>query len=352
MKFADKTMDWKPQMKKQYYGIDLVKFIMAFFVVAIHIEPFRSVSENMNFGALICTRVAVPFFFCASGFFLRRKLDMADSIQNYNKTGMSYVKRLLWLYFVWTIIYIPGIVIWINNDNPGIIRIVQQCIFSGSYLPLWYLPALAIATLFILQMYKKIKIKYIVVISGILYLVGLFDLCWRNIIKNTLFDTMLHQYDLIFITTRNGIFFGLFFVSLGFISHEINFKIKTYIYGMIISFILLCAEMLLYREYQLAGSYEGTLMSAVLSFFTFNFAKELNLKESNVYIKLRSAGALIYFLHCWGYLTYFALCTYVLKKTFNSIVGFGYTLIFSLILAFGILWLQNKKCFQWLKKIY
>lgn len=49
-------------MREKYNGIDLVKFIMAIFVVMIHLTPLAMFGENANFIALIMTRVAVPFF--------------------------------------------------------------------------------------------------------------------------------------------------------------------------------------------------------------------------------------------------------------------------------------------------
>lgn len=77
-------------VEKEYYnGIDFVKFIMAIMVVMIHLTPFAMFGENINFFAQIMTRAAVPFFFCASVFFLKKKLDTCASDNEY----YSLVKR-------------------------------------------------------------------------------------------------------------------------------------------------------------------------------------------------------------------------------------------------------------------
>lgn len=50
--------------KKNYYGIDLFKFIMAVCVVAIHTQPLYGVdSISMQQSFNMITSLAVPYFF-------------------------------------------------------------------------------------------------------------------------------------------------------------------------------------------------------------------------------------------------------------------------------------------------
>lgn len=63
----------------QFNGIDIVKFICAFLVCIIHIPPFKIDLfgfNNFNFWLqnYLC-RIAVPFYFTASGFLLFRKTE-------------------------------------------------------------------------------------------------------------------------------------------------------------------------------------------------------------------------------------------------------------------------------------
>lgn len=59
-------------------SVDLVKFIMAIFVVAIHTHPYTCIENaNLSFFIQKLISLSVPFFFVASGFFLWRKMDDA-----------------------------------------------------------------------------------------------------------------------------------------------------------------------------------------------------------------------------------------------------------------------------------
>ena len=76
--------------KKDFKGIDLIKFIMAIFVVAIHTHPFEGLSENVfiQFWNII-VRFAVPYFFIASGFLLFSKVSKAHN----NESQLDVIKN-------------------------------------------------------------------------------------------------------------------------------------------------------------------------------------------------------------------------------------------------------------------
>ncbi|WP_455717576.1 acyltransferase family protein, partial [Anaerosporobacter sp.] len=130
---------------KSFYGIDIVKFICAILVVSIHIAPFGS-NEKLSFLNYwvqnYLARVAVPFFFVTSGFFLFRKTRY-DSFDIH--VPIQYAKKLFRLYVIWTVIYGPFILKEILTDENGvihgIIRFVRKFIFTGSYFVLWFYSA-------------------------------------------------------------------------------------------------------------------------------------------------------------------------------------------------------------------
>ena len=56
---------------KSYTGIDIFRMIAALLVIAIHTSPLSSINETADFILTrIFARVAVPFFFVTSGYFL------------------------------------------------------------------------------------------------------------------------------------------------------------------------------------------------------------------------------------------------------------------------------------------
>ena len=61
-------------MEKKSYGmLDVAKFISALLVIAIHCAPFIEINETLNFVYVqIIARLAVPFFFMASGWLFFR----------------------------------------------------------------------------------------------------------------------------------------------------------------------------------------------------------------------------------------------------------------------------------------
>lgn len=60
---------------KKYNAIDLTKFIMAIFVVALHVEPLKGMQGTFFYQIYnTIARMAVPFFFITSGYLLFYKM--------------------------------------------------------------------------------------------------------------------------------------------------------------------------------------------------------------------------------------------------------------------------------------
>lgn len=57
----------------QFAAIDITKFIMSIVVIILHCFHFSGFTLGAVFHATF-VRLAVPFFFCATGFFWQRKL--------------------------------------------------------------------------------------------------------------------------------------------------------------------------------------------------------------------------------------------------------------------------------------
>lgn len=134
--------------EKELTGIDIFKYIMALAVVAIHYGNDYPVSF------IWFIRLAVPFFFITSGFFLARGVN---HLTDDNKKVHFCRKRslqILRLFGIWMIIYIPlsftGYLM--NGYSPWYripISMLYYIITRGEILyawPLWFLYSLAIIT--------------------------------------------------------------------------------------------------------------------------------------------------------------------------------------------------------------
>lgn len=99
--------------KKSYAGIDYFRLIAALLIVAIHTSPLVSFSQIGDFMfTRIIARVAVPFFFITSGFFLiSRYTYNAERLYAFiKKTALIYGVAILYIY---QSIFIMSISRWI-----------------------------------------------------------------------------------------------------------------------------------------------------------------------------------------------------------------------------------------------
>lgn len=115
-------------------SVDLLKILLAVMVVGIHANPVKPLGHD----AVLLTgqglyRLSVPTFFVINGYFLQ-------PVTRAGGTG-RYVRRLLWLWALWTALYLPGW--WGLFGSPELGQAVQTLLIGWWHL--WYLPALAMA---------------------------------------------------------------------------------------------------------------------------------------------------------------------------------------------------------------
>ena len=126
----------------------------------IHVPPFGSanatpLAQAGNFFLrFYLGRIAVPFFFISAGFFLFRKTDPTA----YDPTPCKqYILRILRLYGVWTVLYLPWVIRDARADGKtlltGTVSFLRNFLLTGSYNHLWYLPALAVAVALVSWLY-------------------------------------------------------------------------------------------------------------------------------------------------------------------------------------------------------
>lgn len=215
-----------------YDNLDILKYICAVLIVILHMRPFLNFSNQLDlvFNNII-TRVCVPTFFVITGYFVYKK---EKKNPDYIK---DYIKKIIPLYLIWSLIYIPIIIIkiiqylptinlYITNINispillillfvillPVIILIALS--YTGIYYHLWYFPAL-ILSLYVLDKWKrKFPIKYLLIISFVLLLFGATE-TYYGVLPFSI-KRLTSFYYKVFFTTRNFLFFGLFYVVLGY----------------------------------------------------------------------------------------------------------------------------------------
>lgn len=168
---------------KRNNTIDLMRFVCAILVVAIHTHPFYDISEWAGvFGTLILPRIAVPFFLCVSGYFFIKKLN--ENSENCFKPIIKVVK----IYAIWSVPYVVLNVLSDIMDGEPIVQIVNNCLtdffIKGSYYHFWYFPALIISMLIVVAFYKLKKQRLMFYISIALYIIGCVLRTYYHFVQN------------------------------------------------------------------------------------------------------------------------------------------------------------------------
>jgi surface polysaccharide O-acyltransferase-like enzyme len=184
--------------------IDILKVALAFFVVGLHgsflldIDPV--VGYSLKQGLF---RSAVPLFLIISGYYFYRM----DTFEK----ELKFIGRLVVLYTVWFIIYIP------ISYNRYYFDLLSYNFFNGER-HLWYLIH-TIYALFLLCLLKRVGVKKQVAIIAMLAVGGIvlqYNNAYDFFAIKKLRDICLY---------RNALFFCLPFIYLGYISHR--YKEKT-----------------------------------------------------------------------------------------------------------------------------
>ena len=315
--------------------IDIAKFIMAILVVGIHTEPFGfNVWLDRGFGIL--TRFCVPFFFVASSYFFWCK----------GKGILSYVKRILILYFVWSLIYLPLNIPILSEMSAG--EIFALIFWHGNNHSLWYLLASAIGLLITYGLVKLFKgnVKVVFAISVFALLAGCIISTYGPLTSKLLPCERISNA----IGYRNGLFYAFPYMALGaVIADSISKKEKAIspyrmFCGLLISTALLVVESVIFTIY--FDTHETILWMSMLpcSYFLFTFLSSLNITlNKNTALFFRKASTLIYVSH-----TLFI----VAFRFLNTYTYFFVVLTCAFLLSYAVIFISEKKYFRWMKHLY
>ena len=229
--------------KRDYRGVDLFRIAAAFLVVAIHTSPLATYSETADF---ILTReiarVAVPFFFMTTGFFVLGSRGRTRSFLK--KTALLYAAALL--------LYLPVNVYAGHLDGLTLPELFTQLVFEGTFYHLWYLPAAVLGTALASLLLEKLAIRPALAIAAALYLVGLMGDSYYGLVSGL--PVLGAAYDALISVcghTRNGLFFAPVFLLLGCLLRKNRPGRAASTAGFALSALLLIAEGMLLRHLRL-----------------------------------------------------------------------------------------------------
>lgn len=199
-----------------YIGLDRFKIVAALLVIAIHTGPLMSYNGYADFMLTgIAARLAVPYFFIVSGFFLFRKLtgDLGQDRRTLHRT----VRKIGILYLVSILLYLPlNIYSGYFTDDFSFFSLLKDIVFDGTFYHLWYLPALMIGMYIVYYLTRIFSLRITLAATGILYAVGMLGDSYYGLIERSgiLLDAYTSMFAL-FDYTRNGLFFAPLYLALG-----------------------------------------------------------------------------------------------------------------------------------------
>ena len=216
----------------QYQNLDLFRFLSSIIIIVLHVRPFFTVSYEIDMAINnIIGRFCVPFFFFISGYFAaKQEQKKPDYIR-------SYIRSMIPVYLLWSTVYLPwslslaapyiqqvsGLLCTIGLPTAiqnllllllAPLAVIVALLYSGVYYHLWYFPALLLSMLVLRWWKRKYSLRVLLTVSFVLLLFGATETYYG--FCGQFFQSLLHYYYAVFFTTRNFLFFALFYVTLGY----------------------------------------------------------------------------------------------------------------------------------------
>ncbi len=328
-----------PLQSKNYNGIDLVKLLCSLMVITIHIRPFHpdlfpwAGTMNILFQQCLC-RIAVPFYFTATGFLLFKPSYF--SAPSHKARDQCF--KLLRLFGLWTVL-----------------------LFTGPTDQLWYLKSSAVAIVLLALCFRlKLSFRHTAVLAGVLYSIGLlgegYDFLLAPVKEVPVLSHIYQFYFTYFDTTRNGLFFGLPFMVLGAVlaNTKIKLPMPAAVLGFCLSMLMLIAEVYILRHFLNVEACNLYISLIPALFFLMYIALHWELPDRPVYKKIRAIGILAFFSH---YFINRLITIFFLSLQSNyGIELFSFRYFISIPLIYGVSalieYLSRKPKLRWLRYLY
>lgn len=329
--------------QKKGNALDITRLIAALLVICNHTSPLALISTDLDFIlARIIARLAVPFFFMVTGYFILAKRE--ESSISRSLRIKKWCIKLLKLYGIAILIYLP-INYYANQLQPDIIVIVQDLFFNGTFYHLWYFPAVLIGVWLVNELMRIFKPKTLLLITTVLYLVALGgDSYYGLISQNSLLAEAYQRLFLLFEYTRNGLLLAPLFLVLGatLANRTKPLKLNVAKIGFVIFLMLMIAEGLTLRQlnFQRHDSMYLFLVPTMFCLFEWCIQAKGEIKPA-----WRNIAMLVYVLHPMMILVVRAFGKIGTLKTLlvdNNLVLFLITSLFSFGLATFIVWAMER----------
>lgn len=321
-------------------SVDLCKFFMSMVVVAIHIHPFEGYDQSIVIDIYdwVCG-MAVPFFFLCTGYFFARDISNRDDTAAL-QVIKKYLKKALWLYIAWSIIYVPlALLEYYTNTVPwwrDLASYVRNLVVTGEHYNswvLWYLLSSIYGLLYIyICMKYNLRISRMLVVGFLLYLLGAFitTFCQYDGTLSSMLYLVQHGIRY-FISGR--IFTSFFFIPMGMLICK---KDLTKWYGCFCMTLGLVLWLFCIKD-------TFVLKNAVIALSSVGlFVAVINIStvDKPIYRNLRISSTVVYFVHLWVWTVVYGIIYQ--QKTYGMEM-FLITLCGSWLISYGYICYKKQK---------
>lgn len=332
------------QQKKYFPGLDYLKVILAMLVVMRHACQYFLPTESIFYilNVNILSACAVPCFFVISGYlFFSRE----------NASLRKQCIRLLRLYLVWTVIYLPLNIFLMLKGKLTIIQFIQEFLFSGSHYHLWFLPSLIVALL-INWIVRNKNVLIVGICFSVLFVIALLSEPYNFLVSENI-NKLYKLYSSVFITCRNGLFFGTIYIFIGRMLAKFEWAEKPLTKILLCCFIgaifLLLEGILLnlYKHYSVINILATCIIFCPMLFLLFININKINNISA---VCCRTVSTVVFCSH--------PIILGITSKVFKTIHinsrrgATVMSLFFTLFLSYLVIYFSEKKCFKFLKMLY
>ena len=348
---------------KQYPAIDAMRLLMAFCVVGIHAAPFENISPSLNFWVTDWLfRIAVPFFFIASGFFLFRKMQSKVQWPDVRR----YWLRIFRVYFLWMVIYFP--IIFYENILPdpggvfhGLLLVLRGFFLSATVaaMHLWFLRALLVAVPIVaFCLWRRWSFRKLFAIFGGFYIVALLFSNYRPVYyvlvtPESMLANFIALYSNVVAVPPTGLCIGALFVSIGaYIAwRPIPISRKAAVMGLFFSFFAFLGEGYVVHHFSGVVSRDEYIFIPFLSFFLFSILQQMEVRFHAIYIEWRKMSALIFYVHIlFVHLVEGMQASHMIPA--SSLDKFLFVCCFSVLFSRGMIYLSHRPRYHFLEYLF
>lgn len=156
---------------RQGPALDRFRLLAAVLVVCNHTGPLDSLSPTADFFLTrVLARLAVPFFFIVSGYFLAKG--------QWKHTG-RFLRKTLLLYLAAVALYLP--LNWYNGGYSPL-EWVKKLLADGTLYHLWYFPAVLLGVV-VARNLARLPHSAALGVAAVLYLIGVGGDSWYGLVS-------------------------------------------------------------------------------------------------------------------------------------------------------------------------